>query len=71
MADQKVMSLRISTELAEQLEEVARADGLAQAEACRVALAEYVERKRADPGFRERLRARIAADVAIMERLAT
>ena len=63
------MTLRLSSEQADELEAVARAEGMSVADAVRTAIAEHIERKRKDEAFRERLRAVMERDREILERL--
>ena len=67
---QKNMTLRLSEEQAEELEAVARAEGISVSDAVRVAIAEHIDRKRNDKVFRERLRTVMERDREILERLA-
>lgn len=70
MADQKNMTLRLSAVQADELEAVARAEGMSVSDAVREAITEHIDRKRKDKAFRERLRAVIERDREILERLA-
>jgi hypothetical protein len=70
MATSKNMTLRLSAEQAEDLEAIARADGLSVSDSVREAIAEHIARKRNDGNFRERLRAVMERDREILERLA-
>jgi len=70
MADQKNMTLRLSAVQADELEAVARAEGISVSDAVRDAITEHIDRKRKDKAFRERLRAVIERDREILERLA-
>jgi hypothetical protein len=70
MADQKNMTLRLSAVQADELEVVARAEGISVSDAVREAITEHIERKRKDKAFRERLRAVMERDREILERLA-
>lgn len=70
MADRKSMTLRLSAEQADELEAVARAEGITVSDAVRDAISEHIERKRNDTAFRERLRAVMERDREILERLA-
>jgi hypothetical protein len=65
----KNMTLRLSTEQADELEAVARAEGISVSDAVREAISEHIERKRKDKAFRERLRAVMKRDREILERL--
>ncbi len=64
------MTLRLSEDQAEELEAVARAEGISVSDAVRVAISEHIDRKRNDKAFRERLRTVIERDRQILERLA-
>lgn len=66
----KNMTLRLSVEQADELEAVARAEGISVSDAVREAIAEHIARKRTDKAFRERLRAVVERDREILERLA-
>jgi len=66
---QKSMTLRLGADQAEELEAVARAEGITVSEAVREAIAEHIDRKRKDKAFRERLRAVMERDREILERL--
>lgn len=70
MADQKNMTLRLSAAQADELEAVARVEGISVSDAVREAITEHIERKRKDKAFRERLRAVMERDRKILERLA-
>ncbi len=70
MADQKNMTLRLSGVQADELEAVARAEGISVSDAVREAITEHIDRKRRDKAFRERLRAVMERDREILERLA-
>ncbi len=66
----KNMTLRLLNDQAEELEAVARADGISVAEAVREAITEHIARKRSDEAFRDRLKAVMERDREILERLA-
>jgi hypothetical protein len=66
----KNMTLRLPVEQADELEAVARAEGVSVSDAVREAIAEHIARKRKDKAFRERLRAVVERDREILERLA-
>lgn len=70
MADQKNMTLRLSASQADELEAVARVDGISVSDAVREAITDHIERKRKDKAFRERLRTVMERDREILERLA-
>ena len=65
----KNMTLRLPAEQADELEAVARAEGISVSDAVREAIAEHIERKRQDKAFRERLRSVMDHDREILERL--
>ncbi len=64
------MRLRLSAEQANELEAVARAEGISVSDAVREAISEHIERKGKDRAFREQLRAVMERDREILERLA-
>lgn len=66
----RVTTIRQPAEQADELEFVARVDGVAASELVREAIAAHLQARRADPEFQARLRARIAADRQILRRLA-
>ena len=66
----KNMTLRLSVDQADELEAVARAEGISVSDAVREAIAGHIERKRKDKAFRERLRSVVERDRVILERLA-
>lgn len=70
VAQSKSMTLRLSPEQAEELEAIARAEGLSVSDEVREAIAEHIARKRNDKDFRERLRTVMERDREILERLA-
>jgi hypothetical protein len=70
MADQKNMTLRLSAAQADELEAVARVEGISVSDAVREAITEHIDRKRKDKAFRERLRVVMERDREILERLA-
>ena len=65
----KNMTLRLPAEQADELEAVARAEGISVSDAVREAIGEHIERKRKDKVFRERLQAVMDRDRKILERL--
>lgn len=67
----KVMSLRISGEMAAELDSVARIEEVPVSEAIRAAINRYIATCRADPAFRERLRKQLEKDREVLERLAS
>ncbi len=70
MADQKNMTLRLSAAQADELEAVARAEGISVSDAVREAITKHIDHKRKDKAFRERLRVVMDRDREILERLA-
>lgn len=70
MDARKNMTLRLPAEQADELEAVARAEGISVSDAVREAIGEHIERKRKDKAFRGRLRAVMERDREILERLA-
>lgn len=70
VATRKNMTLRLPPEQAEELEAVARAEGISVSDAVREAIGEHIARKRKDKAFRERLRGLMERDREILERLA-
>jgi hypothetical protein len=70
MSDRKNMTLRLPAEQADELEAVARVEGVSVSDAVRLAITEHIDRKRKDKAFREPLRAVIERDHEILERLA-
>jgi hypothetical protein len=70
MTTSKSMTLRLPAGQAEELEAVARADGISVSDAVREAITEHIARKREDEEFRQRLRVVMERDREILERLA-
>jgi Arc/MetJ-type ribon-helix-helix transcriptional regulator len=66
----KAMTLRLPADKAAELEAVARADHKAVSEAVREAIDKMIDERRKDKEFQNRLRAMIAEDQKILERLA-
>ena len=66
----KNFTVRLPDELAADAEALARAEGKSLNETVKSALAEAVERRRADPEFKKRLRRIIEEDRELLERLA-
>ncbi|HEY2703025.1 MAG TPA: hypothetical protein VGL20_04980 [Candidatus Dormibacteraeota bacterium] len=54
---EKVMTLRLPEAQAQALETVAEVEGLPVVEVVRLAVAEYIDTRRRDPSFQERLQA--------------
>lgn len=70
MPETKVTTIRQSAEQADELDFVARVDGVPVSEAIRDAIAAHIDARRSDPAFQQRLRERIDADRNILKRLA-
>jgi hypothetical protein len=70
MPETKVTTIRQPADQADDLEFVARVDGVPVSEAIRDAIAAHIEARRADPAFQQRLRERMDADRNILKRLA-
>jgi hypothetical protein len=68
--ESKAMTLRLSTEQAEDLKAVADADGVSVTEAVRQAIDEHIAARAADQEFRTRLAASIKRNRRILDRLA-
>jgi hypothetical protein len=63
------MTLRLPTDQADELEAVARAEGMTVSDTVREAITEHIDRKRKDKAFRERLQAVMQRDREILDRL--
>ncbi len=70
MPDTKVTTIRQPTDQAEDLDFVARVDGVPVSEAIREAIATHIAARRSDPAFQQRLKERLDADADILRRLA-
>lgn len=70
MADY-VTTIRLPVSLYDQLVLLARIEGKPVSQVVREAIAAYIARRRADPEFQARLRARIESDQAVLRRLQT
>jgi len=70
MPDMKVTTIRQPADQADELEFVARVDGVPVSEAIREAIAAHIKARRDDPAFQNRLRERVDADRHILKRLA-
>ncbi len=69
MADQKVTTVRQSSEQAIELEAIARVEGIPVAEVIRTAIAEHIQTRRNDPEFLKRLQLRLKQDEEILTKL--
>jgi predicted DNA-binding protein len=70
MSRTRITTIRQPDDQADELEFVARVDGMPVSEAIREAIAAHIQARRSDPVFQERLRKRIEADQDILKRLA-
>jgi hypothetical protein len=70
MPEMKVTTIRQPADQADELEFVARVDGVPVSEAIRDAITAHIASRRADPAFQKRLRERMEADRHILKRLA-
>lgn len=66
----KAMTLRVGQEQAEELEAVARVDGVPISEAIRDAITKHIEERRNDPEFQTRLQASLQRNQEILRKLA-
>lgn len=66
----KAMTLRVGQEQAEELEAVARVDGVPISEAIRDAITKHIEERRNDPEFQTRLKASLERNQEILRKLA-
>ena len=69
MNETRVLSLRLSEELASEIAAIARVDGTSQSKAIRQAIAKHIKARRDDPEFKERLKKRLEEDREVMESL--
>lgn len=68
--ENKILTVRLPADQAEELEAVADVNGVPVAEEVREAIAAHIEARRKDKAFRERLRASIERNKMILEKLA-
>jgi predicted DNA-binding protein len=66
----KVTTLRLSSELAVELEAVARAQGMTVSEVVRMAVSDHIAAVRSDDCFQVQLREQMEKDRELLERLA-
>ena len=66
----KNMTLRLTNEVAADLEAIARVENVPVAEEVRVAIGRHIEERRKDVAFQARLRASLARNQEILQRLA-
>jgi len=69
LSKSRVTTIRQPEEQAEDVEFVARVDGIASSELIRAAIAAYLDERRASPEFQARLHDRLEADRKILDRL--
>ncbi len=70
MSETRITTIRQPIDQADEVEFVARVDGVAISEVIRDAIAEHLKNRRLDPEFQARLRERMKADQQILQRLA-
>ena len=70
MPKTKVTTIRQPADQADELEFVARVDGVPVSEAIREAITAHIQARRDDPAFQHRLRERMESDRNILKRLA-
>jgi len=70
MLKTKVTTIRQPTNQADELEFIARVDGIPVSEAIRDAINTHIQARRDDPAFQQRLRERMESDRNILKRLA-
>jgi hypothetical protein len=70
MADTRVTTIRQPADQADEVDFIARVDGIPASELIREAIAAHLAARRADPEFQARLRQRMEADQEILRRLA-
>ncbi len=71
MNDTKVMSLRLSRELADELAALARVEDVSISEAIRAAIHRYIANCGSNKAFKDRLRKRLEEDREFLERLSS
>ncbi|HEX3424651.1 MAG TPA: hypothetical protein VHT30_00875 [Acidimicrobiales bacterium] len=69
MTETRTFTVRLDPKEARRVEFVARVDDVSVNDVFRQALAGYIEHKKADPGFMERVAATLAADADIASQL--
>ena len=67
---EKVMTVRMGQDLADELETVAQVEDVPISEEIRTAIARHIELKRADADFQKRLKESVKRNQRILERLA-
>lgn len=68
--ESKTLTVRLPEEQAQEIEAVARVNGVPVAEEVRAAIAAHIAARRKDEAFRGRLRASIERNKTILEKLA-
>jgi predicted transcriptional regulator len=68
--EKKAMTVRLDSEQAEELEAIARVEGMPVSEEVREAIAAHIAAKKKDDAFRQRLKESIERNREILERLA-
>jgi predicted transcriptional regulator len=71
MEQTKAMTLRLSSQAARELETVAQVDEVTVSEAIRDAIGVYIEKRRRDKVFKDRLRRTIEENQEILHRLSS
>lgn len=69
-SDTRVTSIRLPAKIADDVDFVARVEGVTAAEVMRQALAEHLKTRRNDAAFQARVAERLEADRQILNRLA-
>jgi len=67
--EQKAMTLRLSSQSARELETVAQVDDVSVSDAVRAAIDVYIDQRRHDDAFKQRLRRTIEENQEILQRL--
>lgn len=69
MNDTKVMSLRLSEDLAAEMASICRVDEVTISEGIRAAIYRHIAARRADKRFQEKLKKRLEEDLQTLEQL--
>jgi hypothetical protein len=69
MNDTKVMSLRLSEDLAAEMASICRVDEVTVSEGIRAAIYRHIAARRTDKRFQERLKEQLEKDREVLERL--
>lgn len=70
MNETKVMSLRLSEDLAAEMASICRVDGVTVSEGIRATIYRHIAARRSDKRFQGRLREQLEKDREVLERLA-